>query len=188
MIKRKPQIVFTIGLLITIFMSTLYYFTIPKFEYFAGNYAIYRPGNILPEIATNKYTVSNTYLLIKLTKYATIYWVTFIIFFFVADNIGKVKIKPIYTYLQFSLTILGFSLLTYFNKYIINPHHTRSGYLSDTFDERWLNQEHILEGYKLILWYDSLSIQSSIFGIILCMSAILIFLFGMIHGLNVRLK
>ena len=184
MIKAKPYLIFAIGLSAVVIVSTVYYFTLPRFEYYGGLQTVYKPGQALPETQVSDQSVSNIYLLLKFTRYAMIYWAAFIILYFIISKIKALKFNERYIWAHFILASVGFSMLVYLNQYVIEL-VPRSYYLSDIFVGNF-TKEQMLQSYQLMLWYSALQVPTSIIGISLCLLGVLIFVIGLFRTWHPR--
>lgn len=181
--KLSPPYVFIIGSMVLIIATTMYYLLIPRFEYFSGGYTIYKPGSALPEQLPQEYAVSNRYLIFKFGQYLTTYLAAFVVAYMICSKLERVKITRRYVWLHLILTTLAFILLIFVNPYIILPQNV-SGYLSDVYIGGVVNEDTILQGNELILWYSSLRTPTSLIGIILCVIGVAVFFAGSFRGWN----
>jgi hypothetical protein len=187
MIKSRPHLIFWMGLLITVVVTSLLYLFLPRYDYYSGAYSIYKPQNALPETHHFHQTVSNIYLLLRFTKYAIIYWLTFGSLYLIAGKINKIKISQYYIWVHAVCTFFGFSLLIYFNRFIVSP-KSQSQYLSDIFIGKEVTESQTLAMNQLMLWYDSINIATSLIGILFCVIGVLVFFVGLIRGMSTRVN
>lgn len=181
MIKRKPHVLFTIALAVLSILTTVYYFSVPRFEYFGEGQWIHEQGDSLPKMGGSKQTVSNVYLLLKFTRYTVVGWIVFIVLYFIASEVRRLKFNEKYIWCHLVLVTIGFVLLTYLNPYIFSP-QCASVYLSDVFIGGDLSNAQILQGNQLMLWHSSLETPTSITGIVLSMLGVVMFFVGLFRG------
>lgn len=187
MVKNKPYLIFLIGLVFILIVSTIFYLTIPAYDFPNGEYQVYKLGNSLPEQVKISSPASNRYLLIQFTKYGVEYMVLFIILYLLIGRSKRFEFNSMYVWLHFGLGILGFSALIYLNQYIVNP-KSQSGYLVDTFISGELTDAQQLDFNQSMLKYSSLKTYTSLLGIILCSLGVLIFVIGLFRGWNKSAK
>jgi hypothetical protein len=184
MAKTKPYLIFVIGLLLVVVLSTVYYFTLPRFEYYGGVHAVYKPGKSLPETQINDLSVSNMYLLLKFTRFAIIYWAVFVIVYLIITTVKTLKFKERYVWAHFILASMGFSILLYLNPYVIK-FVPQTSYMTDVFIAEFTKGQ-LLQSYQLMLWYSSVQVPTSIIGISMCLLSVLIFIIGLFRAWYTR--
>ena len=181
--KIPPHYLFILGSILLLIITTVYYFAIPRFEYFGKGYSIYSPGASLPERLPNEYAVSNVYLLLKYAKYLVVYMGAFVVLYLIAGKIERLKFAQIYVRLHLIFATLAFILLIYLNPYLIIPQNI-SGYLSDVYIGVEFAENQMLEINQFVLWYSSLQTASSIIGIVMCLLGSVVFFVGIFRGWN----
>ena len=174
--KISPLYIFIIGSIVIVLTTTLYYLLVPRFEYFAGSYTIYKPGSSVPDLLPKMYTVSNVYLVIKYGEYLMMYLGAFVLVYFIFSRVRRYETPARYVRLHLLLTMIAFFLLIYVNPYIILP-QVIAGYQADVYVSGDVG-ESMLQGNKLILWYSSLRTPTTVAGILLCLIGVMIFLRG----------
>ena len=179
--KIPSHYVFMLGSALLLIITGVYYFAIPRFEYFGSGYTIYRPGSALPESLPNQYHISNEYLLVRVINYLFVYLGIFILLYAIASRVRRLKIGKRYAWIHFILVAIGFILLVYINPFIIIPQGI-SSYLSDVYISGGLLNAQMPEALKYLLWHASLVTPSSIIGIVTCFVGILVFLIAIFRG------
>jgi hypothetical protein len=183
--KLSPPYVFIIGSIVLLVATSLYYFFIPRFEYFGEGYSIYRPNNSLPDPLPEKYAVSNVYLIFRYGEYLIMYLAAFVLVYFICSKIKQLDISRRFVWMHLILTSVAFILLIYINPYIILNQNI-SGYLSDVYIGADVSNNEMIEGNKLILWYSSLQTPTSMIGILLCVIGVGVFAIGTFRGMEFR--
>ncbi len=180
-IKNRSNLVFVIGLLATVTISAILYFTIPQYEYYGGSWAIYKPGKPEADHFQNTETASNTYLLFRLTKTAIIYWFVFGLIYFVLSKVERFALNPWYVWIHGGLAFVGFTLLIFLNELVITP-ADRGYYLSDVYVSNKATSLPMKVAYQQILWNDAIALSTSIIGIVFCVVGGLVFLIAVVRG------
>jgi hypothetical protein len=183
--KLSPPYVFIIGSIVLLIVTSLYYFFIPRFEYFGEGYSIYRPNSSLPDPLPERYAVSNIYLVFTYGEYLIMYLGGFVLVYFICSKIKRLNISRRFVWMHLILTSLAFILLIYINPYIV-LNQPISSYLSDVYIGGDLNSNEMMQGNKLILWYSSLQTPTSVIGILLCVIGVGVFAIGTFRGMEHR--
>jgi hypothetical protein len=183
--KLSPPYVFIIGSIVLLITTSLYYFFVPRFEYFGEGYTIYRPNNALPDPLPEEYAVPNVYLIFKYGEYLIMYLAAFVLVYFICSRVERLDISRKFVWMHLILTSIAFIFLIYINPYIILHQHI-SGYLSDVYIGADLSKNDMIQGNKLILWYSSLQTPTSVIGILLCMIGVVVFTIGTFRGMEYR--
>lgn len=183
--KLSPPYVFIVGSVVLLISTSLYYVLVPRFNYFDGGYTIYQPGSASPEVLRGNYSVPNVYLIFKYGEYLIMYLAGFVLVYFICSKIVRLKLSKNYVWMHLILMSIAFILLIYANPYIILPQNI-SGYLSDIYINGNYNEDRVLEGNKLILWYSSLRTPTSVIGIGLCFVGMMVFAVGAVRGMEYR--
>ena len=174
---RSPVCVFTIGSLALLILTALYYFLVPRFNYFEGGYTIYQPGRSLQDSAPEEYALSNVYLIFKYGQYLFMYLAAFVLVYFVCSKVGRLKISTKFVWTHLVLTSVAFILLIFLNPYIVVPQNMQR-YVSDIYISGEFSKDDVLQGTELILWYSSLQTPTSVIGIVLCVIGVVAFAVG----------
>jgi hypothetical protein len=184
--KIQPVYIFVVGSVILCGTTTLYYFLVPEFNYFENELLIYKPGNALHELQSEKYPVSNRFLIMRFGKYQMMYFGICVLAYFIVSKADRLAIPAKYVRWHLFLSTLAFIFLIFINPYIIFPKQVSASLQHDIFISGRLDRKDYLIGNELILWYESISTPTSLLGICLCLLGLAVFAVGLTRGWNAR--
>src|SRR5688500_5087508 len=113
--KLSPAYVFIVGSMVLLITTLLYYFLIPRFEYFGEGYTIYTPNNALPDPLSEEYAVSNVYLIFRYGEYLIAYLFAFVLVYLICSKVERLDMSRKFVWIHLILTSIASILLIYIN-------------------------------------------------------------------------
>lgn len=180
--KIRPYQLFLIGLVCTLIILSILYWLLPLYVYYGGGWSIYKPGQSLPEHLRTKSDATNIYLLKRLGTYALIYWIQFTLVYYIVEQIKRFRLSGKLVLFHFYLSLIGVSLAVFLNRFIILP-QLQSSYLSDIYISKDLTEAQHSYTFQLMLYYDSITTPTFIFGVFLLVLGLIVFVNNLRRGL-----